>query len=351
MLISSFSIKPADNLIKQAQKQNTAPAVSNAKEQVTLLPDYRFNANFYSKDISFTGINTVRKTVAPVLNCCHYGKKDLFRHMEDLTIRSENGHKYLDGFYTQNDAPGEINGICEELVQKAGSIIAEQFKDNYNVLALFTKGTKYNFDTHMCICMVKKNKKNDSLVADVVRINSMFKRMKELQEELYQDPSSHQKQAELGELKETYIRESNKIKRKIEHSDFWENAIFIDPSFNIVTKLKQRPKDYKLSGFNTLENNNPYNNSKQLPDKEYKTPLGFIHDIFPGLEEYGVSPDSLVLFGLSESDEKKVDIRILDPSHKNYRNISSASLNEHYPNEQLTLLINKIETELDQAAA
>lgn len=338
--LNSYNSSKVD-LKNSKQQTATMPEINSSTVVSDNLPDYRFNASLASNAFVHTtptikSLSFIKRSLAPLLTKCHYGKQNLFANLDSLKAYKENDKIFLDGFYSPNDSDGEITGICEELTQKIGSKIAQMYSKDYSVLALFTKGTKYNFSNHMCIGMIPKNKINDEIMKAISDIDDIYKAIKQ-KSQLGEDTK------DLDELYQIKLQENQE---RIEKSDFWENAIFVDPSYGVVCKLDDLPDNYELTGYNSLEGNNPFNRVKEL-DPGLGTPLGTIQDIFPEfIQSNDIGSSSMVSFGLYGDSPDKVFTLIEDSNDGSRIVLSLEDIKEEYSDSNMCKFVERIENQL-----
>ncbi len=311
------------NLSKENNSTKPLAFKNNAKMLLNQKENFGFsNYVFVSSIVPFCArkrvtADDVKQEARKVCSCCHYGKADILENPDRLKIKKDGEKFFLDGYYTENDGK-TMTGVCEELAHKVGTILGEKFKDDYTPLVFSFSGTKYDFDEHVCIVMIKRSAKNDAQIEGIRNLN--------YDENL----------------------------RDIEDYDggvLFDGALFIDPSFNVVCDIEKIPASYgAIVSFNTLEKNNPYNEPKEIVPGSNNY-LGYIKDICPELQAIDFPPKAMVSFVVPKEKpgklfKKRLLFRIYLPENKRYIVGDLKDLKKALPKSKFTAFMTKIENEL-----
>ncbi len=262
--------------------------------------------------------DNVKQRAREICASCHYGKADILNVLDKLKIKKGDGKLFLEGYYTEKDDGKIMTGVCEELAHKAGTLLGEEFKDDYAPIILSFSGTKYDFSEHVCVVMIKRNEKNDAQIEGIRNLN-------------YGE--------NLCDIED------------YDGQTLFDGAIFVDPSFGIVCDIEKLPSSYKtIVGFNTLEKNNPYNGPKEI-DPESNNYLGYVKDICPELLAIDFPPKGMVSFVVPKEKpgklfKKRLIFRIVLPENGRYITGNVEDLKKALPKSKFTAFMLKLEDEL-----
>lgn len=308
--------------------------------------------SFGNNSLSFKGnreLKRIRKEIAPILDSCRYTKRNIVENHEKLSFKIIDGQIFLTGFHTPNDREGEITGICEELTQKTGEILREKYKGKYTPICLDVKNKKYGFESHSAILLVKENKNTRKILNEIDRNTYLFRKAQRLYKEARLDPTNRVKVQEYRQLREKVLTLLQENAKEINDCKAFKDSIFIDPSFNVIEKLKKAHKYDIVKQFGSLSYNNPYESPGRIISNTL-VPLGFVFDIFPQLaEEENYPPDKILYFFLAGSDKKRIDIGIKDNEGKNLYGYKLDYLKENYPDAEIVSFLEKLNAEISNS--
>jgi len=253
------------------------------------------NTDFTVKDI---------KAIKGIIDKCEYGKKDLisdpdkygFKVEAIIPMNSNGDYPYnfatllnCHNFYTPDDNPDKIYGICEELAYKAG----ERLKKNGDYIVKLVGGRTNNqsFDYgHVGLLVLKKTPENEdkieNLIANLNELNSEKANIEGTGLKEYRFNTTYYKKQK---------KEAKNTREKIKTT--WDDlekmgGLFVDPSFGVIEKFK---KDIHTKNYGYSHN---LISSKLYDDMFFKLPrelslfslpiliLGKIKNIAPELNNF-----------------------------------------------------------------
>ncbi len=234
-----------------------------------------------------------------VLDKCHYGKKSMLKN--PLTkLEIDDNFFVLKNFYTNFDTPDYIEGICEELTQKAGNILNKNIGDRYNIIGVAGSTKPYFMNHNLLFCTPKSNENNFNL-ENLLHISKEILKIKEQQFlNLYGNKSS---------VKQSLYLNFSLLKLKMELNKNI-NGIFIDPSFKKVLPVKSPEAKSLYSDVELFYNLNSYN-PEDIKDLYFETsdmsvPIGYIIDLAPELLKYKFNPNDMIGIKFSINNKKPV---------------------------------------------